>query len=326
MVDRFAIAGRLLILAAGLLLVAGADSTEDRSAEATFMVIDPDGTALLGPDGDEIERLDPVVHAAGAISPDALWLAFAHAGQIEPGGGREYSMVVQSRADPQDRREIPLVWGASGSSFLPLWSSDSRRILICEQGWTDTGRESAWRIYDLTTKDVKKLKVPNWWWPSDWSADGKRLLMSLDGRVAWVPIDGTAGPVEFITPKLEVGYGARLSPDGKRVLCLTGLKGPSDGERRQLRLSVVDLTTGKRMIVDDPGETHGYCWSRDGSRIAYTWQRRRENPARGDVLEAFLFICDPDGGARKTVTSRRYKVPENSSSTGAIFFEVLAWR
>jgi hypothetical protein len=57
-----------LAFAAGTLSLAqGVDSGETRPASDTFMVIDR-GTALLGPDGEEIERLESIAHAAGALS------------------------------------------------------------------------------------------------------------------------------------------------------------------------------------------------------------------------------------------------------------------
>jgi hypothetical protein len=311
-----------------LLLARTADSSENRPVRDTFMVIDR-GTALLGPDGEEIERLESIAHAAGALSPDGHWVAFAQSRHTDQDGKWEHNMVIQSRADAQDRRIIPQVCGETGSSFLPLWSADSKRILICEQGWREKVRESAYRMYDLNKKELTELKLPEKWWPSDWSADGKRLLTNLEEtcRVAWVNIDGTGEP-EFISRELEVAYGARLSPDGKRILCMAGFRAPDD-RRRRMRLSVIELETKKnRILVDEPGDTHGYCWSPDGARIAYTWQRSLERPKEVAVRETFLITCDPDGGNRKTITSRKYEVPPtNSGRAGTIiFFQVLSWR
>ena len=82
------------------------------------------------------------------------------------------------------------------------------------------------------------------------------------------------------------------------------------------------------MVVDEPGETHGYCWFPGGSRVAYTWQRSLEKPAEVAGRETLLIVCEPDGRNRKTVTRRNYEVPQNSSGRSGvvIFFEVLAWR
>jgi Tol biopolymer transport system component len=95
-----------------------------------------------------------------------------------------------------------------------------------------------------------------------------------------------------------------------------------------VRLYAIDLTTKKRVAVDEPGHTGGYCWSPDGKRIAYTWQRPLPKPAEVSERETFLITCDIDGRNRTTVASRKYTVPANSSGRDGIihFFEVLGWR
>jgi Tol biopolymer transport system component len=185
-------------------------------------------------------------------------------------------------------------------------------------------------VYDLATKDLVGLSVPEECWVNDWSADGKRLLTTAraDGgnvRVAWVNADGSGKP-EFLTPEDEVAYFPRLSPDGQRVLCMAGPRAPGN-QRNRSRLCVIDLSTRQRIVVDEPGETHGYCWASDGSKVAYTWQPSLERPAEVAVRETLLITCEPDGGNRKTVTRRKYEVPANSSGRGGmtIFFQVWSW-
>lgn len=300
----------------------GADTPQVGSA---FFVIDR-GTALLGPDGKEIERLDDITFAAGALSPDGRWVAYSQLRQTVAGGAWEGRMVVQSRTEPRERSAVPLIWGRTGSSFHPLWSQDSRRILICEQGWNGTVTESALRVFDRTNGKLTELKLPREWWPSDWSADGKRLLTTPEGtgRIAWVSSDGTGEP-EFLTSELEVATGGRISPDGRRILCMAGFRRP-DEERHVLRLGVVDLATRKRTIIDEPGTSHGYCWSPDGSQIAFTWQAPIEKKPDDLVRETFLITCSADGSNRRIVTSRKYEAPQGSGPGVVIFFQVLAWR
>jgi Tol biopolymer transport system component len=301
-------------------VLSSAAGEPDHPGPETFLVIDQ-GCALLGPDGEEVHRLERITNAAGATSPDGHWVAFSSRGEL----------VIQSRPRPQERITIPLVWGTTGSSFQPLWSADSKRILICEQGQVQDGtRASVYRVYDLATKELKGLDLPYEWWPSDWSADGKRVLMNARGDegtlgIAWANSDGTGKP-EFITSAGDVASSARLSPDGRRILCMAGPLAPKD-EQNRLRLCVIDLSTKKRTIVDEPGETHGYCWSSDGSKIAYTWQRSLEKPADIAVRETLLITRDPDGNNRKIVTTRKCEVPANSSGRNGvtIFFQVLSW-
>jgi Tol biopolymer transport system component len=307
-----------LAFGVGIAVAACAAETSKSDASDTFLVVDR-GTVLLRPDGEEIEQISASASDEAALSPDGNWIAFSEFRKAGPAAIVEANSITQSSVQPQERMTFPTMWGTTGSILRPLWSFDSKRILICEQGWRDNARESACRRYDLTKKELTVLKLPATWWPSDWSADGTRLLTRLDGRVAWVNLDGTGEP-EFITRELEVAYGARLSPDGRQILCLAGFRRP-DERRRKLRLSVVDLKTKKRKMVDEPGETLSYCWSADGSRIAYTWLRSLERPTETPVLETFLITCDADGTNRKTITSLTCNVAGT-----IILFHVLAWR
>jgi hypothetical protein len=50
------------------------------------------------------------------------------------------------------------------------------QLYITEASYSD---EVPYRRYDLGTKDSTTLKLPDAWWPSDWSADGTRLLTGM---------------------------------------------------------------------------------------------------------------------------------------------------
>jgi Tol biopolymer transport system component len=117
-----------------------------------------------------------------------------------------------------------------------------------------------------------------------------------------------------------------LSPDNQRILCMVGPREPNV-EGRRTRLYVIDLATKKQTVIDKPGHTHGYCWSSDGSKVAYTWQLPLRQPEDAVERSTYLITCDPDGANRKTITMRKYQVPRNSSEPDGvlIFFEVLAW-
>ncbi len=294
--------------------------------DATFLVGTYRGYVLLGPDGKETGQLDSKTNAAGAFSPDGKWVAFA---KSDPDG----TAVIQSRlktgTSTLDRIALPMVWGKSGTSFLPIWSSDSKKLLICERHRDAAGAEvSRYRMYNLATKTFSELKAPSACWVNDWSADGKRLLTTVYSGpvgIAWVDTDGTGEPA-YVTSKDVVAYRARLSPDGRRVLCMLGPK-PPKGKRSPTRLCVIDLVTKKRTVVDEPGATDGYCWSPDGSRIAYTWQRSLDKPVV-TVRETKLITCRADGSDRKIVASRRREVSADEEQSRFIFywFTVLDWR
>jgi Tol biopolymer transport system component len=300
-----------------------------RSLPETFLVYDNTTLAFLGTDGHEIERFEPFA-GYGAFSRDGRWLAFNELDPTSPPDQPKTKLVIRSRVRPQERTTIPLVWGTTGSSFQPIWASDSKQMLICEQGPSHDGiRRSAYRVYDLTKQSSTELKLPEDWWPSDWSPDGKRLLQSRrkrgTTRIEWVNIDGSGEP-EFITSEHENAYGARLSPDGRRILCMIGPK-PHAGETSRESLHVIDLTTKKKTAIGKPGHTHGFCWSSDGSKIAYTWQMPLRKPEEANEGKTYLITCDADGSHSKTVTIRRYAVPQTSSGRDRliIFFRVVDW-
>jgi Tol biopolymer transport system component len=299
----------------------------DRPLLERFMVMDQ-GCALLGPDGEEKERLETTTNGPGRISPDGRWAAFTRSKPDPPPPDKvRGQLIIQSRVRPEDRRTVPLV----GSSFQLLWSSDSTRVLICERGYQGSRPlGSTHTVYDLGSQTSTRLKLAGEYWPSDWSADGKRVLTSLvreDGsvRVAWINVDGTGEP-KFLTSDREVARGAKLSPENRRILCMVGPDAPEDQEHR-MRLHVIDLATKKRTIIDKPGHTYGYCWSSDGLKVAYTWQLPLREPYEAVERKTYLITCDPDGGSRKIITTRRYKVPPDATNRAGviIYFAVLSW-
>ena len=88
-------------------------------------------------------------------------------------------LVVQSRIQPEVREAVPLICGNTWSSCRLLWSSDSKRILICEQAGNADGALNPCRVYDLPTDSPTKFRLPGESSPTDWSSDGKRLLTTL---------------------------------------------------------------------------------------------------------------------------------------------------
>jgi Tol biopolymer transport system component len=262
------------------------------------------------------ERLSPST-SHDSPSPDGRWLAGVELAQ-PPARGR---LVLRRRSEGKSLT-FPLLWGVPGTSGCWLvWAPDSRRLLVAENGLgKDLKHRDAYRVYDLAAGKFTELQLPQGTWVSAWSADGKRLLTTLrtDGtgaRVAWLNADGTGKP-EYLTPEGEDAWGAVLSPDRRRVLFKAG--GPG-------RLYAMELSSRKRTLLDEPGETCGYCWSPDGTRVAYTWQRPLDKRGGTGERETFLITCDPDGRDRKTVTSRKYTPPE--AGTGVVFFfTVHEWR
>jgi hypothetical protein len=62
--------------------------------------------------------------------------------------------------------------------------------------------------------------------------------------------------------------------------------------------------------------------------VAYTWQRPLADPDKAVERETLLITCTAEGASRKTVTSRKYEVPANSTGRAGVvyFFTVVDWR
>jgi hypothetical protein len=315
----------ILVLTAALSVAYAAPAPVPQPAPVAFLVQNP-GLVFLGPDGREKERLDPYA-TNGAVSPNGRWLAC-----VEFDTNPVHSkLVLRPRGRPDEPVSVESVIPTVGEGGTLVWSPDSRRLLIGENRAGKNGAlEYSYHVYEPATKKFTELSLPYGHWVTGWSADGRRFLTTVrvegDVRIAWLNADGTGNP-DFRTPEDEFAYDARLSHDGRRMLYLAGPKNRNGG-RSQVRLYVMDLESKVRVAVDEPGETHGYCWSPDGFQIAYTWQRSLDKASDVPDRETMLITCDRGGGNRKTITSRKYRVPENSSGKDGIvhFFCVVDWR
>jgi dipeptidyl aminopeptidase/acylaminoacyl peptidase len=296
----------------------------DRSASEPFLVQEGEkGIAFLGPDGQEVRRLDGYA-SNGAFSPDGQTLACV---EFDRAVGRS-KLVLRSQGGKGEPVFLSLVFGQLGTASTLVWSADGGRLVIGETGLTKTGAvQYAHRIYNLTTKKFTDVKLPQRYSVTGWSRDCKQFLITdhtdeTIRRIAWLNADGTGKP-DFLTSEDEYAYDACLARDGRKVLFAAGPK-PAKGQRLRVRLYVMDLATKKRVAVDEPGDTIGYCWSPDGFRVAYTWQRPMERPEEVPLRETLLITCDLDGGNRKVVTRRLLEVEANKNIV--IYFWVLDWR
>ncbi len=291
-----------------------------------FLVSAADGNHLLDADGKEVARFERTGN--GSLSPDGSSVACF---QSDPERQRQ-TVVIRSRTKQAETITIPVdineprLLGGIG-----VWSRDGRRVLFNDTRDRGPGKpDTVFWVYDLGTNKVTDLNLPKVGYVTDWSPDGKRLLVSVPikgevaGRAAWVNADGT-GELEFLTPDGEIAAHARLSPDGGRLLYNRYARSwiyPWIGPQ----LCVLDLATRKRTVVDEPGVADGFCWSPDGTRVAYTWQRAVANWADVPERETFLITSDADGGNRKVVTSRKTTVPVKDRAGIVTFFWVRDWR
>jgi Tol biopolymer transport system component len=259
---------------------------------SSIFFVEAQGLAILEADGTEKQAFD-MSEMNGAMSPGARWVAAVKA--RDPRG--RLKLIIRPLAGQEEPTLLELVFGEPGRSGTRLvWSDDGKRLFIGENACNAQGQRAyAYRIYDLATKQLKDVILPDGTDVTDWSIDGKRLLVTLsnetDSRVAWLNADGHSEP-ELLTEKEEIAYDARLSPDGRRILLLRRPVSPN-GQVAETRLYVMDLATKKRTIVGEPGEVHGCCWSPDGTKVAYTWQETLAKPEKVRSRVTELIVCTP---------------------------------
>src|SRR5207253_2052979 len=148
---------------------------------------------------------------------------------------------------------------------------------------------------------------------TDWSRDGKYLVTTRlrgtkdepSARVFLMNRDGTEH--KALSDGKAIALGGRLSPDGRRVMYME-VEVPKDKPPVVRKLVVADVATGTVTPVEGiplDAEVQGYCWSPDGKRVAYAWQRTINAGTTQEETEAYLVVCDPDGRNEKTVVTEK---------------------
>jgi Tol biopolymer transport system component len=175
-------------------------------------------------------------------------------------------------------------------------------------------------VVDIKTKKAKPLHLPevkaaeNAEGPvghviTDWSKDRKWLLTTMyrDGcnkcDVYRVKRDGTEAK------RIGTGLQGKFSPDGKKVLYL-GWKDDETFDKGQLFVADMEGGNPQRVSQESNGKlTGGFCWSPDGTKIAYVWQRDRD--ADSQEWETFLMVMDADGKNSTVVLSEKLTSTDN---------------
>jgi Tol biopolymer transport system component len=179
-----------------------------------------------------------------------------------------------------------------GSAFRPAVSPDGRWLVYGSRDHTETGLrlrelasgEERWLAYPVQ-RDDQESRAPLDVLPGySFTPDSKAVVVSYDGKIWRVPIDGSApSPIPFEAPvKLDIGPEVRFSyrVDTATMVTAHQIRNPvpsPDGTRLAFtafdRLWVMDLADSvpRRLTDADVGEYHP-VWSPDGAWVAYvTW-------------------------------------------------------
>ncbi|MFO0797661.1 MAG: sigma-70 family RNA polymerase sigma factor [Gemmataceae bacterium] len=276
---------------------------------------------LIDPDGKSQQRLTSFEPDAGMafdakLSPDGTRVAVVRAVASEPG-----EQVVRRSlfVFPVNREGEPEDLKVDGE--IAFWSSDGTELLVARADGRARGKDRPnfqHQLVNATTGRATAVKLPSDHIVTSWLADGRFVTTRLGGtpddltaRVFLMNRDGTES--KAVTDAKVIIAGGSASPDGTRMLGQRPVFKAGQGNRGEAEredLVLIDVATGRVTPVEVPpnGALHGYCWSPDGKRIAYTWRQQHKGTpdqlARTET-ESRLIVADPDGKNARTVLTAK---------------------
>lgn len=210
----------------------------------------------------KLPSLPAIVNAA--VSPDGKRVAWVDAddnlrvADVDGGNSRKLT--------PGGHRQV------EADCWTPVWSPDSRRLVLSVILRTEPSRVSEKGILDLDTNAYTRIVGVQGCHPL-WSADGKVLAYADgEGRVAVNRPDGSA---ERVIPGVG-GSGARssfdvasISPDGSRLaLLLRKPDEPAGDVARELGANaVIDTRTGRQVDLPLGGRPLLQAWFRADGKL-----------------------------------------------------------
>ena len=187
--------------------------------------------------------------------------------RISPDGGRLVRSIVDThRGNPdiwlEDLRRGTQVRLTISSDFdvTPVWSPDGRQVAYRSGPLNEPniGIAAADGTGVMGTLPCPQHSCE----PSDWSPDGKYLVVTVHGRDLWtVPLERSSDPQPLLVgPYTE--RDARISPDGRWLAYVSDESGRPE-------ISVRSLVGPTRRLVVSNGGGDQPVWSHDGSELFF---------------------------------------------------------
>jgi RNA polymerase sigma factor (sigma-70 family) len=282
---------------------------------------------LIDPDGKNPTAAGPAVPentfpVNPRVSPDATTLAYLLQPRPDPA-----ALVDQPPGDINRKLFVRPVRGDGAPTDTGVraqtiaWAPDGKSLAATAFEVQADKIKARHFVLDLATRKQTPLALPEEHALVDWSADGRyfvtqqfRLAGQQQPNVQLHLMNRDGTPHKELNRPDDMLVNGRLSPDGRRVLCVQIVFG--EGAVRLFyptkapspRLAVLDVATGQVTPVagtlqTTSGNFHGYCWSPDGRRIAHTSWHTRGAAANDTETLWQLVVSDPDGANRVTLAT-----------------------
>ena len=248
-----------------------------QSRQATFLDWQPDGGMLVATRFGETEQVHRIASPLGmreqlTFSQDPVSMARA------PGTGNGFVFLQDHGGDESSQvyyytgngtvRQLTTGNFVHGS---PVWSHDGKRVVFY-------GNERDGLGYDIYLADISNAAAPrliiggqqDTWYPLDWSADDKKLLiwksLSVDESYLYIAdvATGSFTPVDESGRKIRI-TSAKFAPDGRGIYLIS----VEDGEFAQLRYLDPVTHEERKVSADIPWDIEDFDVSIDGRYIAY---------------------------------------------------------
>lgn len=194
----------------------------------------------------------------------------------------------------------------------PTWSPDGEKLAYCVRDGNGFGQ------IQLVNADgsghVQLTKLKGGACPTDWSRDGEKIaVMAYGAKTPLILVMGKDG--EHVT-QITAGYGARWSPDGKKLVFCR----PPESRGKSSSIWVADSDgSGATKVIDDDSPVLEAAWFPDGKSIVFSSEREHKHKSElfhvnldGSGLEAipvdkqvslFSPVLSPDGGQLVVTTA-----------------------
>jgi WD40 repeat protein len=254
----------------------------------------------FSPDGDHLVATNDLVHQIELATGARTNLVLVQMVNMSASDEREYLRFLRFIAGPDAVPGNPResLNPFSGVSFSP----DGRLLVAGENTWHMWDAESLQPVSPPTFPDPEgNLNVSRWLYLA-FSADGRRLAAYRDGRFSGkheLFILDTANWTirQTMSWNLQEARALRFSPDGRRVVALTG---------QQMR--IWDTDSGQQVASVRGGKKHfmGAAFTADGrlfvsvskDRTTRLWDTQNWTEYRSfdwDIGELLDVACAPDG-------------------------------